>query len=599
MVDPTKKKKVASASQEHDKLVQMLLDQSKPVEQRAKMLVHLFIGAGDPTVMQGVVQSLLTKMTLVAPAVEVEKLKQKYDQALKELETGSPRPATFIALADVDIPGPKPRAHVITPDGHERIPFASVNVNAEDLRRGQTVYLDAEGTAIVGSSNRVPVVGPEAKFLRRLPNSDQVEVTIRDDPIVLDAAAHVLEAIDAGQVSRDDKLLICANRQFAFRVIEAEEDRRYRFIDRMKVPNVWPAEEIGNPHSCLQWLVRRTSLLLFRQDLVRKYHARNRVSLLMTGPTGTGKTLTIKGFGTLYYEMLRRRTGLEFPESRTIRVKLSDELSMYLGQSDKNFDRLFSDIELLAAQPVETAHGEKILLPVVVIFEEVEGVARRRSDGGYDGTGGVMDRILTTLLQRLDDPLDDLAHLPLIFISTSNRPEMIDMAMFRRLGGKVAHFKRLQRRGLAAVLDKKIKPGVPLAARNGTPHEALRRRMIDQVVAEMYSSANDAARIELTLRDGTKLTKHGHEFLTGAVVEQALSEAIDEVMFHASDTDCEDGGLDSAGLIRALQSQIDTLVTNVTSLNASDYVDLPEHTQVANVRRLSRTNGHMSQLLRP
>ena len=46
----------------------------------------------------------------------------------------------------------------------------------------------------------------------------------------------------------------------------------------------------------------------------------------------------------------------------------------------------------------------------------------------------VYDRVLTTLLQRLDDPTDDLGRLPLVLISTSNRPDLLDSAMARRLG---------------------------------------------------------------------------------------------------------------------------------------------------------------------
>jgi hypothetical protein len=598
MIDPAKKKAAAPSSKEYDKIAHMLLDQSKPLEQRANMLVQIFLpGGADPSTMAGLAQNLLSQMSAAAPAAELAKLKAQFEQALTELDAGPPRPATFIAEADGEIPGPKPRAHVVTPDGQERVPFLREGLKIEDLRRGQTVYLDAKGTTVVGASNRLPAVGPEATFLRRLPDTDQVEVSIRDEPIVLDAAAALLEAIDAGDVTRGHKVLICPHRHFAFHAIPQEQDRRHRFVDRMKIPKVLPSQEIGAPHPCLSRLVQRTRLMLFHPDLVAKYHARNRMSLLLEGPTGSGKTLTIKGYLALFYKMICERTGLPNPDSRCVRVKLSNELSMWLGQTDKNFDLLFSDIEMLAAQPVATATGEKILLPVVVILEEVEGVARRRSEGEYDGTGGVMDRILTTLLQRLDDPLDELGHLPIIFISTSNRPGMIDMAMFRRLGGRVAHFRRLDQRGLAAVLDKKIKSDLPLVRSNGQTHEADRARFIDQVVAQLFSPQTQSARIELTLRDGTKIKKFAYDFLTGAIVEQALSEALDEIMLHAAQTGRDDVGLASADLVRALDRQINAMVKNITPYNAADYVDLPEHTQVANVRRLSPTNGHVSRLV--
>ena len=102
-----------------------------------------------------------------------------------------------------------------------------------------------------------------------------------------------------------------------------------------------------------------------------------------------------------------------------------------------------------------------VRLPVVVIFEEVEGIARRRG-GDFDGTGGVFDRIIGTLLQRLDDPLDDLSKLPLVFISTSNKPSMIDVAMHRRLGAKVARFTPARPAGAGGGAGQEAQAALPL-----------------------------------------------------------------------------------------------------------------------------------------
>ena len=70
---------------------------------------------------------------------------------------------------------------------------------------------------------------------------------------------------------------------------------------------------------------------------------------------------------------------------------------------------------------------------------------------------------------------------------------MIDFAMQRRLGAKVARFKRLDRDGLAAVLSKKIKPHYPFASCNGTPQEQLRDQVIDEVVATLFSPTNETS----------------------------------------------------------------------------------------------------------
>src|SRR5207249_7485357 len=140
------------------------------------------------------------------------------------------------------------------------------------------------------------------------------------------------------------------------------------------------------------------------------------------------------------------RTGRDDLGSRVVRVKVAELLSEWLGRSDKNIEELFDDIHAIAGAEVKSAKGERLRLPVVVILEEIEGLARQR---GRQDT--VYDRILTTLLQRLDDPTKDLTNLPLILLSTTNRPDLIDSAMQRRLGIH-ARFTRLDKEGLAAVL---------------------------------------------------------------------------------------------------------------------------------------------------
>ena len=118
---------------------------------------------------------------------------------------------------------------------------------------------------------------------------------------------------------------------------------------------------------------------------------------------------------------------------------------------------------------------------------------------------------------------DDLAGLPLIVLSTSNRPDLLDSAMRRRLGVQ-ARFGRLDRGGLAAVLDTKLKPHYPYAPVAVLTPEQARGRVLAQVVEGLFGT--DPAVAEVALRDGKKLVKHRRDFLTGGVVEQAVAHAI-------------------------------------------------------------------------
>ena len=392
---------------------------------------------------------------------------------------------------------------------------------------------------------------------------------------------------------RGGNVLICPRRQFVFATIPGIKDRRYRFVDRGKVPEVVAARDIGKPHWALGWLIRRARVLLFRPDLLQRFDLRPRCALLMTGPTGTGKTLTIRAFLHEFHRMLGERTGRDDLGSRVIRAKVPELLSEWLGRSDKNIEELFDDIQAVASEQVETRDGERLRLPVVVILEEAEGIARRR--GEFDG--GIYDRILGTLLQRLDDPTDDLAQLPVILITTSNRPELIDSAMWRRLAGMRARFGRLDREGLTAVLTKKLRPHYPYASCNGHGIEDLRAAAIDRVTAWLYSpNGDEGGLVEITFRDGKKGTRYRRDFLTGAVIEQAVASAIDQAVFQA-EAGHEDAGLSAASLIDALRRHTDGLADNLTSHNVADYLDLPEHAAVASVRRLRCPAGQFADLV--
>jgi hypothetical protein len=570
-----------------DTLANLLL--SKPPEVRAKMLLDLALSNGSnvPALHQLFTRMLQTPPT-VSPTAEVAHLKALYEQALAELQDGPVRPATFIAEVRKGLLSLRPRVHVVTPDGQERYPTLHPQVKAKTLTPGLTVFLDAKGAVVLGASEEAVEVGQEGIFLRRLPESRLIEVGVRDERIVLHAAAAVLEAIESGRLVHGSRLLICPRRQFALAVIPEVKDRRHRFVDRSKVPAVVASRDIGKPHWILGWLIRRTRILLFRPDLLERFELRPRCALLLTGPTGTGKTLTIRAFLHEFNRMLVERTGRVDIGSRVIRAKVAELFSEWLGRSDKNIEELFDDIQAIAGEEIETASGERLRLPVVVILEEVEGVGRRR--GEFDG--GIYDRILGTLLQRLDDPTDDLGRLPVILITTTNRPELIDSAMWRRLAGVRARFGRLDREGLTAVLAKKLRAHYPYASCNGHSPDELRAWVIDQVVSWLYSPNDDGGLVELTFRDGKKAVRHRRDFLTGAVVEQAVATAIDQAVFQAEAGDAE-AGLSAACLVESLRRHTDGLADNLTSHNAADYLDLPEHAAVASVRRLRSPAGQI------
>lgn len=581
------------------KSVANLLNPEKPVEVRAKMFTHMLLGSlAHPEQVEQLLREFLELNQASSEQANFAALQAEYEQAMEELRNGPPRPATFIGPADAKMPGPQPRAQVVSSDGQERFPFLQEDVSLIDLQPGDTVFLDTKGATILGNSPCYSRAGMEAEFLRALPEAGCVEVVHQEQRYVLYASQRLLDAIAAGQVKRNDRVLWNQRMQFAFEAIPADADRKFRFVDDSRIPDIDIRRDIGKPHPILRRLIHRTRILLTRPDLMQRFDIRPRYSVFFTGPSGTGKTLTIKAYLCAFQKMLREVTGRDDLGSRVIRVKASTLLSEWFGVAERKVDQLFDDILALASQEF-MVDGELRKLPVVVILEEAEGIVRKRSGG--DGRAGMdvdpLSRVLASFLQRADDPNDDLSRLPLIWISSTNLAPAVDSAAWRRLANERADFKRLDREGCVAVLSKKLRPNYPYTGCNGTSPEVLRQQTIQQVVSWLYGlNGDDSGQLEITYRDGKKHIHYRRDFLTGSLIEQAVSMAVSAAAEECEQTGDDEVGIDADRITECLTSIVDAVADNVTAYNAGDYIDIPENAHIATVRRLRTVNRRTARM---
>jgi len=304
---------------------------------------------------------------------------------------------------------------------------------------------------------------------------------------------------------------------------------------------------------------------------------------ILTGVSGSGKTLAVQAIHRLMYEIMSEAAGvtLDHLPQRVFRLRQSKLLSMWLGESDKNIDRLFDEIEQLADEKFTTPDGRHLRLPLLVVIEEADGFARARN-GGADA---IYDRLLTTLLQRLDPNREGLRDKLIVFLATTNEPQIVDAAFLRRIGGKVANFGRLKRSGFGAVLQKHIRD-LPAASNNGCTQEELWGQFTNDLVAWLYGPNSDAGVAELTYAGSTApVVKHRRDFLTGALIDRAIQQAAEEACQHAIENHTEPG-ITLGQLMRALNDQVLAIVGQLREQNVGSYLDLPDGVRVASVRRL-------------
>jgi len=124
----------------------------------------------------------------------------------------------------------------------------------------------------------------------------------------------------------------------------------YRYLLKLPPPDVRVERDIGAPPAFIDELTEFVRIEMTTPDLRRRYRLRRSVMKLLSGVSGSGKTLAIHALWRRMYEVVSEVTGVALAELpfRVFKLRLSQVLSMWFGESDKNIDRFFEEIEQMA-----------------------------------------------------------------------------------------------------------------------------------------------------------------------------------------------------------------------------------------------------------
>jgi peroxin-6 len=175
------------------------------------------------------------------------------------------------------------------------------------------------------------------------------------------------------------------------------------------IPNVkW--EDIGGLTHVRQEIINTIELPLLHPKL---FMNSRRSGILLYGPPGSGKTLVAKAVAS--------ECGLPF-----LNVKGPELLGSYVGESESNIRNIFKSARE-AAHRSRNNNGSPGTC--VLFFDEIDSLAPNRGDLGDNG--GVMDRVVSTLLAEMDNAVT-LDHMDnIIVIGATNRPDLLDPSMLR------------------------------------------------------------------------------------------------------------------------------------------------------------------------
>ncbi len=558
----------------------LITDASTPEEQRIELL-KVLVNDSNPETRQ-VLNSLLQQLANSgAESVFVEK-SRRLSELLQEMEESPLRPAAFVEMLPPN--GTSVRhAQVVFDDGLRACTVVPDIALAETLRPGDRVLLETKGRALLRRASNGLSSGEEAQLERRL-DERHVEISVRgtERHVVL-AAQPLLDQLASASIEPGATLVVNTRQGLALHALPpADGHSHYRFLTRQPVPDVIVDRDIGAPPRCIAEMSAMLQMEMTRPELRRRYGLRRCQMKLLCGVSGSGKTLAVQAIWRRMYEIMSDLTGTPVPElpPRVLHLNLSQVLSMWLGESDKNLDRFFSETEQLAAEPFVSSDGTSHTLPVLAILEEIDGLARAR------GHEPVYDRIMTTALQRLDPGRENLKDKLILFVGTTNEPQHVDRAFIRRIGGTIEHFGRLKEKAFRAVLRKHLQK-LPLSSRREVTGAEDLAATVNEVSAWLFSpNGDDRGLVELTYAGSTTPdVRFRRDFLTGALVDRAVQQAA-ETACQAEADRLGDGGVSFELLARSFDRQLRAVADQLNEHNAGHYLDLPDGRRVAQLRRI-------------
>lgn len=567
-----------------DGMVTSLTDTHLPVKHRTRILRHLCTDPNEEC------EQVVARLLELAAGNNGDALLQKKTRELtariEALDAGPLRAAMFLeTLPKKDGDHAVRRTRAALEDGSIVYPVVLDNALVDSLHCGDRILLDADCKAVADRDTPGASVGEEARFERRI-DDQRVEVVVQDHQLyIFQVSDHLVAQLDSSQIEPGRRLLVDARRRIALDTVPlADGLSHFTFLAHEPVPDVVVSRDVACPPPYLDEIADHVRICMTDRKLISRYKIRKSQTKLLEGVSGSGKTLSIYAWWRIMYSVMSEVTGIPIDQlpPRVIRARTSELYTKWFGDSEKRIAKLFSEVEQLADQPIVGADNKEYFAPVLVIFEEFDAIARARGTGEPIG-----ERIQATLLERMDVNSPRLKDRMVIILATSNVPNLVDPALLRRAGGTAEHFGRLNRHSCRAVLSKHLRQRHFIASL-GPQEEAERRVLLDVSDWLFAQNGDDPGCVEVTYVGSTNPdVKYRRDLMTAALIDRAVQDAARAACreeFHG----VAQPGITAAMIIGALESQLRTVINQLTPHNVHDYITIPDGARVGSVRRLDQ-----------
>jgi len=372
-------------------------DEAPSVEEKVQ-IAHLIRAQSRDSGKQ-VDHFLIDEVTRLRLGLDVARDSQEKLRSVLDKLTSPPwHPGIFLGLAPMD----DREAAMVMYGASRRVVTISDEVDPYSLVAGDEVLLADELNVVVGKSPyNCFQSGETASFDRYMPDRRLV-IKHRDDELIVDAADSLLRSdLKSGDLVRWDR-----SAWMAFEKVDRSKGSEL-FLEESPEESF---ENIGGLDCQIEELQRSIRLHLYHADSARKYRLRQKGSVLLVGPPGTGKTMMARALANWLGTI--SKSG----RARFMNIKPASLHSMWYAQSEANYREAF--------RVAREAGDQEPEVPVVMFFDEVDSLGAPRGNSLMR----IDDRVLTAFMTELDG-LDTRGNV--LVVGATNRRDAIDPALLR------------------------------------------------------------------------------------------------------------------------------------------------------------------------